>query len=681
MSLTHVAQYMAQFGRKGDNRLLHVSEEEIAMLESLYGGPLPRNPVTGLPEAFFFLPFLFGAAAPAAAGAAGAAATAAAPALAGLAGAAGTAGALGTGIMEGVAAGMGALGAGGVGGLTGAATTAASALPAMASAAPTAITAATTGLADAATALPGLAATAPTLPAATTTGLGVTEGITPALTITSATEPTAAAAMQGLSGIAGNMNVPMGTAGWFEAPAAAAQPASGGFFDSVTGGLQELFGFKPAGAAEAGFVDPVAAKVSVTPVGEVSIAPGENILSGIGTGQDAMLAPATAPGPIGNVPPNVMSGQGGAALQAPAPQTAEGLPSLGSPTETVSGAAGMEPAAVGAEEAGGGFLAGLNLDMNSMLPMLGIASMMNFGGGKKGGGDDDGESEDVSGIKYEGGEPVFPEDGGESGGLTDEWDYFPNETYNYAEGGVVPTSTSTMTFPGPVGRVNFTNFGGGGGQTIQPAPRTPTSLSGLGATNMFSAFSRTPQAPRRYLPTGPINAQTVGEANRQYAAKLSAFRQQQQLSQLMAAQRAQRGFAQGGKVGRDEAIVQGAVDALTGKSKDPDAAIMAFVKAFGEDALKDLVQRVQAMSAGGGKLTGAGDGMSDSIPAMIDGQQPAALSQGEFVVPADVVSGLGNGSTDAGAAQLEAMGERVRMARGGQVRQPPAMNPRAAMPI
>lgn len=62
---------------------------------------------------------------------------------------------------------------------------------------------------------------------------------------------------------------------------------------------------------------------------------------------------------------------------------------------------------------------------------------------------------------------------------------------------------------------------------------------------------------------------------------------------------------------------------------------------------------------GGRMLRGNGDGTSDGILALIDGQQPAALSDGEFVVPARVVAELGNGSSDAGARKLQAMLSRV----------------------
>lgn len=68
-------------------------------------------------------------------------------------------------------------------------------------------------------------------------------------------------------------------------------------------------------------------------------------------------------------------------------------------------------------------------------------------------------------------------------------------------------------------------------------------------------------------------------------------------------------------------------------------------------------------SDGGRLLKGPGDGVSDSIPASIGGRQPARLADGEFVVPARIVSELGNGSTEAGARKLYAMMERVQKAR------------------
>jgi hypothetical protein len=79
-------------------------------------------------------------------------------------------------------------------------------------------------------------------------------------------------------------------------------------------------------------------------------------------------------------------------------------------------------------------------------------------------------------------------------------------------------------------------------------------------------------------------------------------------------------------------------------------------------------------------LKGPGDGMSDNIPATIGGRQPARLADGEFVVPADVVSHLGNGSTDAGAKHLYKMMDKVRTARTGKKAQGKQIKPEKFIP-
>jgi hypothetical protein len=93
------------------------------------------------------------------------------------------------------------------------------------------------------------------------------------------------------------------------------------------------------------------------------------------------------------------------------------------------------------------------------------------------------------------------------------------------------------------------------------------------------------------------------------------------------------------------------------------------------------------MAAGGlaglakGKyLRGQTDGMADKIPARIGGKQEAALSHGEFVIPADVVSHLGNGNSDAGARRLYEMMDRIRKARTGTTKQGKQVNPNKFMP-
>lgn len=84
--------------------------------------------------------------------------------------------------------------------------------------------------------------------------------------------------------------------------------------------------------------------------------------------------------------------------------------------------------------------------------------------------------------------------------------------------------------------------------------------------------------------------------------------------------------------------------------------------------------------AQGRYLRGKTDGMADQIPSSIEGRQPAALSHGEFIIPADVVSHLGNGNSDAGADVLYKMMDRVRQARTGTKKQGKQIQPEKFMP-
>lgn len=129
----------------------------------------------------------------------------------------------------------------------------------------------------------------------------------------------------------------------------------------------------------------------------------------------------------------------------------------------------------------------------------------------------------------------------------------------------------------------------------------------------------------------------------------------------------------------DKDIVQESIRAIKGQLPEQEAAIVLgrFLEQYGEDALRRLVTDVRTGKADGnrgdveGMVEGPGDGMDDFVPAqMDDGSQDVLLSDGEFVVPADVVSGLGNGSTDAGAEELYDMMDRVREERTGMTEQP-----------
>jgi len=88
-----------------------------------------------------------------------------------------------------------------------------------------------------------------------------------------------------------------------------------------------------------------------------------------------------------------------------------------------------------------------------------------------------------------------------------------------------------------------------------------------------------------------------------------------------------------------------------------------YVQQQASGGISDAGYNLGGYSDGGRLLRGPGDGVSDSIPAMIGKRQPARLADGEFVVPARIVSELGNGSTEAGARKLYAMMDRIQAAR------------------
>ena len=108
-----------------------------------------------------------------------------------------------------------------------------------------------------------------------------------------------------------------------------------------------------------------------------------------------------------------------------------------------------------------------------------------------------------------------------------------------------------------------------------------------------------------------------------------------------------------------------------------------FASPYDEEKEKDSAKFNQGggvMQLGGGRyLDGMTDGMADEVPSSIDGVQPAALSDGEFVIPADVVSHLGNGSSNAGAKVLDDMMSNVRQERTGNSKQGKQIDPRQVM--
>lgn len=123
---------------------------------------------------------------------------------------------------------------------------------------------------------------------------------------------------------------------------------------------------------------------------------------------------------------------------------------------------------------------------------------------------------------------------------------------------------------------------------------------------------------------------------------------------------------------------EGGIAALGAEGYDRMVGEEPMYQAMAKGGISDLGS-YSDYARGGRMLKGPGDGMSDSIPASIAGKRPARLATEEFVVPADVVSHLGNGSSDAGAKQLYAMMDRVRKARTGRKSQGREIEPQKYM--
>ena len=166
---------------------------------------------------------------------------------------------------------------------------------------------------------------------------------------------------------------------------------------------------------------------------------------------------------------------------------------------------------------------------------------------------------------------------------------------------------------------------------------------------------------------------------------------------------APRGYAEGGEtslnldrlpslnVNTGEQSYNSPYDTLRGglaNSSDPKGQLLNRLFSFRPEGNQSIYDQFSTQMAAqqaqgrakGGYLEGQGDGMSDSIPATIEGKQPARLADGEFVVPADVVSHIGNGSSKAGSQRLYSMLDKVRKARTGTKKQGKQINPSKYMP-
>ena len=202
---------------------------------------------------------------------------------------------------------------------------------------------------------------------------------------------------------------------------------------------------------------------------------------------------------------------------------------------------------------------------------------------------------------------------------------------------------------------------GRGGMGSFPGMGRMTGIGGLNEVNKAQQTAQSGSGPAVQVTTAFKNtAPTASTANTAETA-LSRLNLNKQ-------------YANGGT------IQAGGLQDLYGRQDDATTGPMLSREGYGLGRLQAMADGGVPSYAKGGYLDGPGDGMSDSIPATIEGQQPARLADGEFVVPADVVSHLGNGSTKAGSQRLYSMLDKVRKARTGTTKQGKKINPAKYMP-
>jgi hypothetical protein len=245
-----------------------------------------------------------------------------------------------------------------------------------------------------------------------------------------------------------------------------------------------------------------------------------------------------------------------------------------------------------------------------------------------------------------------------------------NKTPTYEFAGAKGNLTSSTNAPAP--SKGLFGYEGPTPNVFQYGPQSNMALGAIGATSGISAAMQAERdkfkVPEQEKYTGPLsrfkydpstyNPDVVRPPNPPYRAVYAAE------GGIMSL--APNGYAMGGMPPRTN--FANPSQSMMGTSQydmptDPMSGNIAQRMAEGG------ITSLGSYSDGGRLLRGPGDGMSDDIPAKIGRKQEARLADGEFVVPADVVSGLGNGSTDAGAKTLYAMMNKVRKARTGTKKQ------------
>lgn len=189
------------------------------------------------------------------------------------------------------------------------------------------------------------------------------------------------------------------------------------------------------------------------------------------------------------------------------------------------------------------------------------------------------------------------------------------------------------------------------GQANQPKLGQASSQLGVavGLNQQPQQFQQPMAAPQQQMPAGFSATNMAPQPMAQAPQSYANFNKTSVL-----------GFAGGGlmpSAGKD-ALVKEAQMAVQGRHPNSREAIANFESVMGQDATNDLIRA----HATGGRIRGSGGGVDDLVPGSIDGREDVRLASGEYVIPARVVSALGDGDTDRGSQILDEFVARVRAA-------------------
>ena len=237
----------------------------------------------------------------------------------------------------------------------------------------------------------------------------------------------------------------------------------------------------------------------------------------------------------------------------------------------------------------------------------------------------------------------------------------------------VPYTNDPTRRPGGSGQRYFTDVG---------FSRTPEDPSVLAAQNIFNPVRKDTRAARPAL-GGISNINTFADLDKFTSSQLQQEKSgiANELLRLRGEQRSEDGWLPP----PSNAIV--AQTAQYWRNNETGETYITNSGGWTPPSDDWVPDTTSGMAAGGiaqvnpRYFAGSSDGMADSVPANIDGQQEARLSDGEFVMPADIVSHLGNGNSNAGADVLYNMMDRVRQARTGTEQQGRQINPNKMLPV